>query len=174
MQTYANECDDGNLIDGDGCDHNCLKESNAICNTNSEKQDKCILPSYKIVFSQGMYKANVIFNFPVENPEEYMSQMKASIKLANGTVISVPITSSKVINSTALEVNLGMDNIETTTDDMLMLQLPAYLKQENGDSYLTTDTFSTPAIPNERMYDSMATKGLMYVIDIDMVHTRLR
>jgi cysteine-rich repeat protein len=147
------ECDDGNLVDGDGCDHKCMKENNAMCSTTDNKKDNCKFPSYKIEFTEGMYKANVIFNFPVENLESYLQGLKAIIKLANGSTISV--------NSTNMEISFNMDNIETTQYDKMVLELPAYPKQENGSSYLTTDQLEVTTLPNTKISASIITSGLM-------------
>ena len=155
------ECDDGNLVDGDGCDHKCMKENNAMCSTTDSKKTNCKFPSYKIEFTEGMYKANVIFNFPVENLETYLQGLKASIKLANGSTISVPISSSQVLNSTNMEISFDMDNIETTQYDKMLLELPAFPKQENGSSYLTTDTLEVLTLPNTKISASIITSSLM-------------
>ena len=138
-----------------------MKEHNAMCVTGSNKRDNCTFPSYRIEFTEGMYKANVIFNFPVENLESYLQGLKANIKLANGSTISVPISSSQVLNSTNMEISFDMDNIETTQYDKLVLDLPAFPKQENGSSYLTTDKLEVLTVPNAKISASIITSALM-------------
>ena len=49
------ECDDGNIIDGDGCDHNCKKEENAICKLEG-LHNSCLLPNYSINFEEGVWE----------------------------------------------------------------------------------------------------------------------
>lgn len=162
MNLGSYECDDGNIVDGDGCDHECKKEVNAICSGDASQKDSCKFPSYKIVFTEGMYKANVIFNFPVENMNSYINGLKATIKLANGTLVTVPVSSSGIINDTAMSIDLNMDNIETSENDEFELLLPEFAKQANGSSYLTTDKLKEKTIPNAMVKESIVTKSLIY------------
>jgi cysteine-rich repeat protein len=48
-RTLPEECDDGNTIDGDGCDSNCFVEINYICQTGdytNELTDVCEIEEF--------------------------------------------------------------------------------------------------------------------------------
>lgn len=155
------ECDDGNLIDGDGCDKYCKKEPNAIC-SNSSTNGSCYLPSYSIAFVEGMYKMNVKFNFPVENLNSYLGNMKATIFRADGSQVTVSVKSPNVINSSCIELSLDMDNVETSESDRISLDLPNYPKSETGESYLNSSSLLAQAVPNSLSVEAPTTKGLIY------------
>jgi cysteine-rich repeat protein len=154
------ECDDGNTIDGDGCDKECKKEPNAICNT-SESTGSCYLPGYNIVYVEGMYKVTLKFNFPVDNIEQYLSNLKAGIRRADGSLADVQVSATKVLNDSSIELELAMDEVETTASDSLVVELPGYPKYSDGESYLNMSKLSSTALPNVQTKESAITKGLL-------------
>jgi cysteine-rich repeat protein len=154
------ECDDGNTIDGDGCDKECKKEPNAICDTSSST-GSCYLPGYNIAYVEGMYKVNLKFNFPVDNIEQYLSNLKAGIRRADGSLADVKVSSAKVLNDSTIELELAMDEVETTAFDSLVVELPGYPKYSDGDSYLNMSKLSSAALPNVQTKESGITKGLL-------------
>ena len=163
------ECDDGNTKDGDGCDHQCKKEQNAICNTSS-RTGSCYLPGYDIVYVEGMYKVELKFNFPVDNIEQYLSNLRAGIMRSDGSQAEVKVSSAKKINDSSIQIELAMDEVETTSLDSLVVELPGYPKYSEGESFLNKSKLSSLALPNMKTKESVVTQALLYVFDIDMQH----
>lgn len=141
------ECDDGNVIDGDGCDHNCKKESNVIC-TKDNLQDICSFPSYSISFVEGMYKLVVAFNYEVKDLNDYISQLKVKIKDSTGQDISIPIEGVNKINNSALMLSLYLDNISISASDKLYIEFPGIPTYVYGNESIGTKDIEKVAIPS--------------------------
>jgi cysteine-rich repeat protein len=158
------DCDDGNLIDGDGCDHNCKKEENAICKTVN-LLNQCIIPSYNISFLEGMYKVKVAFNYEVANLSDYVANMKVKIRDINGAEILVPIISAAELNSTTLELQLYLDNISTSETDQLKLEFPGIPSYAYGTESIGTNEISTPAMVIPKSSRAIGSHVLMYELN---------
>ena len=155
------ECDDGNLIDGDGCDHNCLKEHNAICRSNNNSISTCILPSYSIDFIEGMYKVNINFNFPVANVSDYLQNMKIKIKKASGQIVEVPILSVDALDSSTFQMCLFLDNITTSSGDSFMVDCPGIPTNEGGSENIGTSVLQTQTLGIAPENNAIGAKVLM-------------
>jgi cysteine-rich repeat protein len=147
------ECDDGNTIDGDGCDHNCMKEKGFLC-TNGGIKDTCILPSYKIEYIEGMYKMRMVFNYAVENITSYLDKMKARIKRENGTTTQLNFLSSKVINDSSIEMELDLSDVEADGNEKLEFDMVSLLKHIGDNSSLNTTLLTIPALPIKKVVAS--------------------
>ncbi len=69
MNLNINECDDGNVMDGDGCSGNCAVEAGFICfDGNSTNPDTCIdvVPPYpRSADIDSTFNVNITFIEPV-------------------------------------------------------------------------------------------------------------
>lgn len=155
------ECDDGNTVDGDGCDHNCHKEGNAIC-TNGTTRGSCIFPSYEIQYLEGMYKVRATFNFEVANITSFVNIIKASITLDNGTKQQIPITSSASVNSSAIDLEFNLNEVETNGTELLSLDMINPLKHIRENATLNTTILVKTALPKTRIVKSTTTSAVAY------------
>jgi cysteine-rich repeat protein len=162
------ECDDGNIIDGDGCDHNCKKEENAICKLEG-LHNSCLLPNYSIKFEEGMYKFKILFNYDIANMSELINYLKVSINQLS----AIPIQSIQQINDSCLDVSLYLDNISTTSTDELSISFPNIPRYINGNQSIGTNILTTKAMTLSKSRDGYESQVVVYTFNTDLYHTLL-
>lgn len=120
----AFECDDGNVLDGDGCSSNCKIEQNTVC-ANKNDKSMCKVYGCSINVADDMDHIKISFNFVVNKIESIAQNIKVYIvhsslrMLSNESKEEIKILQTKNIDSSNILLKLDTKTIESTSSDKL-------------------------------------------------------
>ncbi|CAD8127452.1 unnamed protein product [Paramecium sonneborni] len=157
IKTVEEECDDGNLLSGDGCNQNCKKEKKFIC-----KDGICIIPEYPVpmLFSYGdiqLYnnirkfklEYNLFLNIPQDNEVEKMIKLFIK-KQTTLNPIDCPYemkTQYTLNNSSNISFSIDFQiffNRSTTKEEFLIEYLnPSYFLSSQGYPQILSEVSTT-------------------------------
>ena len=105
LRTTAEGCDDGDLVDGDGCSGNCTVESGFVCSTNLNQMSICYVPENPTLY----------FEAASYGPFSEGTSGVARVRRMgyNGSTVTARIT---VAGSTATSSQSENDDCATTGD----------------------------------------------------------
>ncbi|CAD8052108.1 unnamed protein product [Paramecium sonneborni] len=144
IKTFQEFCDDGNQLNGDGCDQNCNIEVGYVCNTQcqqinylqillKEYQFHTIYDSKRIIQLKFNQDVKITTNSSITN----LIQVISTTANLNMTLISIS-DNSEVKNdyiNTALDLNIQLESSALSPTLKVIIQNYTYITNQQGCSF---------------------------------------